>query len=283
MNATEIVGALSSPEVPDNTSRLTQLAQDPISFGSCGELYLASCGGGEVAVKTFRVFLARGTVSEHLLQAASDELLVWRRLRHRNILLLLGVACFLGQPALVTPLVRFGNLADFRREHSFDWLGMCTQVADAVTYLHDNGIPHGDIRAENVLVSAHGQVKLTGFTPMLWQLASHYTNGTDYATLFLRWMAPEILQGFTRKSPAGDVYALGLTILEIITGQVPFSEWSDQEILNIIIIRRATPTRPQALNSDNRFWALLIRCWDRNPSSRPLAADVYEELRAMLQ
>ncbi|KAH7317467.1 kinase-like domain-containing protein [Rhizoctonia solani] len=280
MSGSQIVAVLHNPEVPDVTSGLKESGSSPVSLGSSGYLYHALNADGEVAIRTIRMFLSFNRQNERLLKTAADELSVWRRLRHENIVPLLGVACFQEQPALVFPWVGSGNLADFRRKRpTFDKLKMCTQVSRAIAYLHEAGVVHGDIKAQNVLVSDDGSAKLTGFGhSILRELAMHYRDGNDFSTLSIRWTAPEVLEGASSKSPEVDVYALGMTILEIITGRVPFHEISSDQQVVLKVLAHTAPSRPEELASDSRIWTLLTKCWSDDPTARPTAQEVFSTL-----
>ncbi|KAG8736706.1 hypothetical protein FRC12_017485 [Ceratobasidium sp. 428] len=61
----------------------------------------------------------------------------------------------------------------------------------------------------------------------------------------LRWAAPEILNGDNISSPPGDVYALGMTILEMTTGKLPWCELSNvAAVVTAVVVKGARPRRP---------------------------------------
>ncbi|CAE6439704.1 unnamed protein product [Rhizoctonia solani] len=283
MRANEIVAILRNPNVPDLSNSFKGQGSEPVSFGSSGDLHYVQHDKGDVAIRSIRIFLTSNTKNQRILKTASDELGVWGRLKHDNIVPLLGVACFQEQAALVSSWVRYGSIVDYCREHaSFNRLKMSAEVASAVAYLHGNGVIHGDIKAQNILVSVDGHAKLAGFgNSVLREIASHYTDGKDFATLSMRWIAPEVLQGTATKNEAVDVYALGLTILEILTGKIPFINDSDQEVI-IKILNYIIPSRPRELDSQDELWGLLKQCWSSNPSSRPSAAEIHSRLMGMI-
>jgi len=104
-----------------------------------------------------------------------------------------------------------------------------------------------------------------------------------------RWMAPEILdlsderdyeitdfdtaakEIFTELS---DVYSLGMTILEVITGKVPFHHRRYDTVVIVDVIRGIRPPRPaNGLWSDG-LWDMLGSCWEELPAKRPEASVV---------
>ncbi|KAF8593042.1 hypothetical protein BDV93DRAFT_294419 [Ceratobasidium sp. AG-I] len=106
-------------------------------------------------------------------------------------------------------------------------------------------------------------------------------------------MAPELLEpegedgaGETHfeaiRNKQTDVYALGMTMLEIITGAVPYSEYRTDMGIYRAIHNKQFPRRPAELSGpDERaemMWLLLLECWDYDPTARPDAAAVLELL-----
>ena len=93
------------------------------------------------------------------------------------------------------------------------------QVSQALQYAHDNKVVHRDVKPENMLMDANGQILLSDFgiavishstSSMMTQRAS----GTPY------YMAPEQWKGKSR--PASDQYALGIVVYEWLSGEYPF-------------------------------------------------------------
>jgi serine/threonine protein kinase len=92
-----------------------------------------------------------------------------------------------------------------------------------------------------------------------------------------RWQAPEVLDPseetvengdcpYTAKS---DIYSLGMTILEVLTGNVPFNHRRYDTVVILDIIRGIRPRRPKDMSDD--LWKLLGICWDEKPHKRPTA------------
>jgi serine/threonine protein kinase len=92
-------------------------------------------------------------------------------------------------------------------------------------YLHSQGVIHRDIKGDNILTTKDGEIKLADFgvSVILEQSANnlgHESKSFSFAgTPF--WMAPEVIQG-GKVTAASDIWSLGCTILELLTGKPPY-------------------------------------------------------------
>ncbi|MFG0331851.1 MAG: protein kinase, partial [Maioricimonas sp. JB049] len=107
-------------------------------------------------------------------------------------------------------------------------LAIVAQICDALQYAHDEGIIHRDIKPENLLVDRRGRVKIADFglarlvasSPDNFTLtATHQVMGTP------RYMAPEQMAGSHRVDQRADLYALGVVLYEMLTGQLPMGKF----------------------------------------------------------
>ncbi|KAG8718564.1 hypothetical protein FRC08_004980 [Ceratobasidium sp. 394] len=105
---------------------------------------------------------------------------------------------------------------------------------------------------------------------------------TKHAPQFTpRWTAPELMEedGISQSQEA-DVYALGMTILEIITGKVPYYYINNVlAMIRTIAFKKELPRRPEDnIPSNSRhgdvLWSLLEGCWEFEPKKRPGATGV---------
>ncbi|KAG8701127.1 hypothetical protein FRC08_004271 [Ceratobasidium sp. 394] len=109
--------------------------------------------------------------------------------------------------------------------------------------------------------------------------ALQFTRGTTIYGLTPRWAAPELFEECPNSVEA-DVYALGMTILEIITGKVPHAELKDMALMKAISDKRL-PKRPEehipsTTAHGNILWWMLLQCWATDPKSRPTATQVQQ-------
>lgn len=164
---------------------------------------------------------------------------------------------------------------------------LSTSICAGLVYLHDNDIVHGDLKGANVLVSKDGTAMLADFgnATMLYT-SLQFAQSSTSITSTPRWTAPEILEGLTRHTEAGDVYSLGMTILETFTSKVPFPDKVDLALIFHVVLQKSIPTRPnkiippKSIDGD-RLWSILTKCWTYNPKNRPIARGIWEGIKSI--
>ncbi|QRW24618.1 Tyrosine kinase specific for activated [Rhizoctonia solani] len=305
------VSIMHSPTIKDLTPQLdlSEFSEWPIARGGFGEVWKGALvsdvkDSRPVAVKRLTMYTAAG--DEGIIKTAkrtNRELSIWSGLNHPNILPLLGACTFRGGIGIVSEWQGNGNAVEWINAHpGVNRLDLCEGICSGLKYLHDTGIVHGDLRGANVLISKSGRPRLIDFG-----LASA-TNGNPFSassTLAgtLRWMAPELQvteqQGATA---AGDIFAFGMTTLELFSGLPPFADINNDIAVLLKYQKGDRPPRPKdtrGLNKkgnrtrarsprerglvrdvcvpmDDGTWNLVEKCWDQDPSLRPSANDILE-------
>ncbi|CAE6468287.1 unnamed protein product [Rhizoctonia solani] len=280
----EILIRLGRHGCQDITSQLSssRFGSSAVSTGGFGDVYQGILQDGTlVGIKCLRILVGMDDESgRNQLKRAARELYVWSKCKHPNILDLLGVAKYDNRVAMVSPWMMNGNLTWYlTRYPSADRYNLCTQIADAIAFLKENGIVHGDIKGANILVSDDHIPKLTDFgNSAISECTLRFTSTTGSLQTTLRWTAPEIFLGETKHTFEGDVYALGMTILEAFTGSAPYNGLLDVTVMRNLM-QKIHPARPEkhfpiGNTSTDLLWALMVRCWDIDISKRPFALDI---------
>ncbi len=170
---------------------------------------------------------------QHFLSRFARESAVLMRLSHPYILPVQAVGEYVGNPYLVNPIVKGSSLTKLLKQKGRftpeQTLELLKRLADSIDYAHSNGVVHGTLSPVNILLSNTLQIAGFGIMHMLTmrgiengiqQTASRSIAGTTLGTL--GYIAPEVVQG---KSFDGriDVYALGILLLELLSGSSPFN------------------------------------------------------------
>jgi serine/threonine protein kinase len=240
--------------------------------GSYGDVYRGMLvdSSKEVAVKIVRSYLADDDTADKMKRHFCRELAVWRGLKHPNVVCFLGISCDFGQlPSMISPWYRNGNAISYLRQHpNANRIKILRGVASAVRFMHEQNPPiiHGDLKAENVLISDDGEGLVSDFGVAKVTRESGCSNGFTTTAIqgTFAFMAPELHEE-PNWTPATDVYAFAGTCLQIITGLRPFHDYKGNPI--IPILRGKRPKRP-ANFLDDRLWNLLWLCWSFDPSAR---------------
>ncbi|QRW15387.1 Tyrosine kinase catalytic domain protein [Ceratobasidium sp. AG-Ba] len=256
----------------------------PIFRSILGDIYKVKISdGSQVAVKCVRCVSHEGDKS---LKRAASELEAWRNLSHENIHQLRGFAIFRGKLAMISPWMANGNVIEYLDHHpGVDRYQICKQLAGVVTYLHDQDVVHGDLKGGNILVSDKGKIKLTDFGLSIMRQSRLDFSDTDLTRGTLRWQAPELMTATDQRSKEADVYALGMTMLEIVTGKPPFEELDFSNVRNLIAVadQGLRPKRPIMLLDmyslvGGHFWQILESCWMHDPHQRATSQQVYARI-----
>ena len=147
-------------------------------------------------------------------------------------------------------------------------VALAIAIADALAYLHDHSVVHRDLKPENIMVSADGRVKLVDFgialdttlRKMTWAGLSQTVGTPDY-------MAPEQVKG-KRGDARSDLYALGVILYEMLTGETPFQ--GDNVYAAMRAKLQDDPTPPRRLRPDisPALEEIILHALERDPRDR---------------
>ena len=254
--AQNIVGKLAAPSLAMGTRVGPWRVLGFVGRGGMGEVYQAERCDGQFQQAAALKFIRREAVDQ--LDRFHEERRLLARLDHPGIARLIdGGLSEDGRPWMAMEWVEGVSITDWCRDHEAGLrqrLGVFLQVCEAVAYAHRNLLVHRDLKPGNVLVSAEGRSKLLDFG-----VAKLLTSGADetrtQAPITLAYAAPEQLaQGPI--TPATDVYALGLLLFEMLTGQRP---WHRPEMsLPMLIDRQLRDPAPAPSASAARLHAAPI-------------------------
>lgn len=239
---------------------------------------LRRCMATSVVVKTIRSRPRSRNIDvvKHII----GEVHVWTTLRHENILPLLGITTkFDGKVSLVSEWIKMGNAHEYVQNRDVDPGPLLLGVANGLRYFHrlvPRPIFHGSLKGSNVLISYRGEALLSDFG-LSDLLESSFPVTIEVSSVgTINWTPPECLVA-PRGSAAGDVWAFGMTALELFTRTYPFhSIWNSKELEQRIIL--GPPDRPSDEITCQRltdgWWKICSWCWQRDPSLRPSIEEI---------
>jgi tetratricopeptide (TPR) repeat protein len=161
-------------------------------------------------------------------------------------------------------------------------LALFVEICRALEFIHGHGVLHRDLKPANILVQTHAEpgerVRVLDFG--LWrELDPTPQKGARWAGT-PPYLASEVLRGFGHSITA-DLYAVGVTLFQVVTRKLPHGRGTPQELL---AARKAQPPTLQQLGYGNRALSdLLQRLLEEEPSRRPQsAAEVAAALSALI-
>ncbi len=242
-----------------------------IARGGMGDVYEARDDQlrRQVAVKVFR---AAGPTDRSRFDA---EVRVLASLNHPGLVRVFDAGSHGDDAFVVLELIEGPCLADALTERGtvppVEAARLGADLADALDFIHRHGVVHRDVTTRNVLCSPDGRPRLVDFG-IVRLLDTPRVTATAMAVGTAAFMAPEQVQGLD-VTPAADVYALGLVLLEALTGRRAFTGAAHE----VAVARLARD--PDTSDGVPGAWQEVLRAMTaRRPEDRPGAAAVRDRL-----
>lgn len=180
-----------------------------------------------------------------------------------------------GRPFLVFDLVAASSLAEVLRRGPMaepEVVQLGVRLARALGHAHARGVVHRDVKPENILIDAEGAPRVMDFGIASAGDLERLTRTGEF-TGTIRYMAPEQLSASSAVGPPADVHALGLVLHESITGRQPFDDADGPALMVAIVSRRPPDLRALDRRVSPGLSALVARCLEKEPASRPEHGD----------
>lgn len=274
-------------ELPQDLKGKVDYDRGRYDRGGYGKVFkgMFNAGHGKkvmVAVKFLDMSFSGPDMDVKIVQYLHRETLVWRTLKHPNILSLLGICSGLDNPmspvpALISPYCPHGTLREYLQKHpETSRMPIAYQLASAVHYIHARDIIHGDVKPDNVLVDEEGR-------PLLCDFGRSRIVGVDgfdtTLTSSQHYTAPELLNSEDEIVPLtkpSDIFSLSVTLLRVITDLGPFHPTKGPVIIRYFTEGRIPEPEPYVKCKDMSpgLWRIFDDGWAFDPFKRP-TADVY--------
>lgn len=234
-----------------------------------------------VAIKVVR----EGMMGEtNIMERFKQELVLASKISHKHILRIHDLGEVDGLKFITMAFVEGQDLHQILKANPrlpLDRaLNFARQLADALAAAHAEGVVHRDLKPQNILVDKSDQIYVSDFG-----LAKSFADGAVGMTqtgAFLgtpRYMSPEQAEG-KETDGRSDLYAFGLILYEMATGDIPFTGKSSLELMYQRV--SVAPKNPKLINPEIPNWLaqIIMRCLEKDPDARyQNAAEILEDLK----
>lgn len=229
-----------------------------IGRGGMGSVYLAERSDGQFSMQVALKLVKRGMDTDEILQRFRHERQILAALDHPNVAHLLdGGVTDEGRPYLVMEYVSGEPIDRHCQARGLtidERLKLFTTVCSAVQYAHQNLVVHRDLKPSNIFVTDEGVVKLLdfGIAKLLTDDPLNFTaprTKTGARVMTPQYASPEQIHG-KKVTTATDVYALGVILYELLTGQRPYDTdgLTSSEVERLVL--ETDPDRPSTVAGD---------------------------------
>ncbi|MEP7366986.1 MAG: serine/threonine-protein kinase, partial [Acidobacteriota bacterium] len=241
-----------------------------------------------VAIKIVRSALL---LMPEMLARFRSERQILASLDHPNIARLLdGGAAPNGSPYVVMEYIDGSTLGEYCSHHNLsltDRLHLFRKICSAVHYAHQNLIVHRDIKPDNVIVTREGEPKLLdfGIAKLIDPAAASNQTQTRNRLMTPDYASPEQVRG-EAITTATDVYALGVLLFELLSGDLPYKLTTHDDLELAQAICTEEPRRPSTLRPElsGDLENIILKALRKEPARRYASAEQFaEDIRRHLE
>jgi serine/threonine protein kinase len=245
---------------------------EKLGIGGYSEVWKATDNmAGEMLV-ALKIFAPEKGLDQTGIQVFSKEYGLVFNLNHTNLLKPSYFDIWEGSPFLVMSYCKNGSLyGKIGEMNETEVLKFIQQAADALDYLHSQPTPiiHQDIKPDNFLINDSGNFLLSDFgisSRLRRTLTRSIGNIGSSGTM--AYLPPERFSEDKQILPAGDIFALGVTIYELLTGDLPFDDQGGLRLRNGAGIPKLPSNFTSGMND------LVRSCLNITPALRPDAKEL---------
>ena len=237
--------------------------------GGMGNVYRATdmMLGREVALKMLHPQL---TVQTQFLERFKKEARVLAQLLHPNIAVIYNFIEQGGNHFMVMEYVEGTSLDELlKKYHSLPAefvVPVFIQALEGLQHAHRKNIFHRDVKPSNLMITSDGTLKLMDFG-IAKVAGEQKMTQVNKIVGTIEFMAPELIEG-KDASVASDIYSMGATLYELVSGKLPFESDTDFNLMQAILKKK--PTAPDKLNDSvpKKLSDIILKAMDKNPAGR---------------
>ena len=256
-----------------------------VGSGGMADVYMAKDHklNRNVAVKVLK---SEYVEDEKFLKKFETEAQAVARLSHPNIVNIYDVGIEDGINYIVMELAEGITLKEYIRKKGYlspkETVEISTQIASAISHAHKNHIIHRDIKPQNILVSDTGIIKVTDFG-IAKATSSNTVTSTATAMGSVHYISPEQAKGRFCDEKS-DIYSLGITMYEMVTGHVPFDHENAVTIALMHLQNEITPPSQIRDGIPDSLEKIILKCTMKKPEERyQTADDLIADLRLVFE
>ena len=256
-----------------------------VGSGGMADVYMAKDHklNRNVAVKVLK---SEYVEDEKFLKKFETEAQAVARLSHPNIVNIYDVGIEDGINYIVMELAEGITLKEYIRKKGYlspkETVEISTQIASAISHAHKNHIIHRDIKPQNILVSDTGIIKVTDFG-IAKATSSNTVTSTATAMGSVHYISPEQAKGRFCDEKS-DIYSLGITMYEMVTGHVPFDHENGVTIALMHLQNEITPPSQIRDGIPDSLEKVILKCTMKKPEERyQTADDLIADLRLVFE
>ena len=276
-----------------------------IGRGSSSKVYKARWRNTEVAAKRFTPnFGIDSKKAKEYIDKYATKLL---ENPHENVIKIL--AYHNGPFTILTEYMNYGSVKNYVRRTRpgstsisiLDRIEIAYQAAKGIQHLHQLTLIHSEINCQNLLMEFRnnnddnnnnnnnnikdnniGNIRVVITDYALQQMLNENELETYRSTLGpLKWMAPECIENNSSSTFQSDIYAFGITMWEIITGQEPYPDVDPVDTAIHVLVKERRPQSYAFI--PEKIQNLMKQCWHKDKDKRPNADKVVQTLRDFIQ
>ena len=256
-----------------------------VGSGGMADVYMAKDHklNRNVAVKVLK---SEYVEDEKFLKKFETEAQAVARLSHPNIVNIYDVGIEDGINYIVMELAEGITLKEYIRKKGYlspkETVEISTQIAYAISHAHKNHIIHRDIKPQYILVSDTGIIKVTDFG-IAKATSSNTVTSTATAMGSVHYISPEQAKGRFCDEKS-DIYSLGITMYEMVTGHVPFDHENGVTIALMHLQNEITPPSQIRDGIPDSLEKIILKCTMKKPEERyQTADDLIADLRLVFE